>query len=182
MKILKSGLLTSIFLLGLNSQAHEIINFEKGATKEKQYKNQIFELAATCDPASSSVDLDINNVRTKILNGGDMWWDLSSAKYEIPKVTEANGVKKHSLFAGALWIGGTENDELRMAAMTYRQTGSDFWPGPLNTTTFNTEKSRCDRYDKHWKINRSELERFEESGFSDAVPNIMSWPAGANNH
>ena len=61
MNILKSGLLTSIFLLGVNSQAHEIINFEKGANKEKQYKNQIFELVKA-KSQSSEKDLAPQNM------------------------------------------------------------------------------------------------------------------------
>lgn len=45
-------------------------------------------VASTCTPASARTNLDINNVRTLILNGGDMWWDQGSsgnARYEIPK-------------------------------------------------------------------------------------------------
>ena len=28
-----------------------------------------------CAPATSQVDLDINNVRARLLVGGDIWWD-----------------------------------------------------------------------------------------------------------
>ena len=38
------------------------------------------------------------------MGGGDMWWDLADAQYEIPK-----GGDKNSLFAGALWIGGVDD-------------------------------------------------------------------------
>ncbi|MBN2682745.1 MAG: hypothetical protein JXR58_09580, partial [Bacteroidales bacterium] len=39
-----------------------------------------------CSPPTSSVYLEINNVRTLIHSGGDMWWDLSgNPKYEVPK-------------------------------------------------------------------------------------------------
>src|SRR5882757_1179227 len=57
-----------------------------------------------CAPSKSRADLDINNVRTPIWINGDMWWDLvGNALYEIPK-----GSGKHSLFAGAIWIGGKD--------------------------------------------------------------------------
>lgn len=135
--------------------------------------------AATCEAASQSADLDINNVRTKILNGGDMWWDLNNPKYEIPKVTDPNAVRKHSLFAGAIWVGGKDNGgNLRLAAMTYRQKGSDFWPGPLDTSNASTEPARCKNYDKLWKITRNQLEEFEESKFLTAATEIKNWPAG----
>ena len=61
------------------------------------------KVAAGCSPASSQTDLDVNNVRATILGGGDMWWNLSDAQYEIPK-----GGGLNSLFAGSLWIGGVD--------------------------------------------------------------------------
>ena len=87
------------------------------------------KVAAGCSPSTSKTDLDVNNVRTIIMGGGDMWWNLDDARYEIPK--DGN---KHSMFAGSLWIGGVDaGGQLKVAAMTYRQSGNDFWPGPLNT-------------------------------------------------
>ena len=57
------------------------------------------KVAAGCSPSTSQTDLDVNNVRTIIMGGGDMWWNLDDARYEIPK--DGN---KHSMFAGALWL------------------------------------------------------------------------------
>ena len=54
-----------------------------------------------CQPSKAQSDLSINNVRATILGGGDMWWDLNTARYEVPK-----GSNKHSMFAGSLWLGG----------------------------------------------------------------------------
>ena len=97
--------------------------------------NGLRVVAAGCLPATSSTELNINNVRTLILGGGDMWWDLNNAVYEIPQ-----GSNKHSMFAGALWIGGLDDqDNLKVAAMTYRQDGNDFWPGPLNGDQMSNE-------------------------------------------
>jgi len=134
-----------------------------------------------CIPATAQTDLDINNVRAKILNGGDMWWDLvSNARYEIPINS-----KKHSLFASSLWIGGIDaGGQLKLAAQTYRQTGNDFWPGPLdNNATTNSE--RCLEYDRHWKITKRQVQDYvaftqgngpqgyTESNIPDA---IVQWP------
>ena len=52
--------------------------------------------------ATSQTDIDVNNVGATILGGGDMWWNLSDARYEIPKGSGLN-----SLF-GSLWIGGVD--------------------------------------------------------------------------
>lgn len=145
----------------------------------KAYDNRAIMFANTCSPASQSADLDINNVRTKILNGGDMWWDLNNPKYEVPKVTDPNAVRKHSLFSGAIWIGGKDNGgNLKLAAMTYRQRGSDFWPGPLDLSTTSTDPGRCEAYDKMWKVTRDELEAAEASNWTDISSSIREWPAG----
>ena len=141
--------------------------------------NRAMMFANTCEPASTSADLDINNVRTKLLNGGDMWWDLNNPKYEVPKVTDPNAVRKHALFSGAIWIGGKDNGgSLKLAAMTYRQRGSDFWPGPLDTTTASTDPVRCKNYDRMWKVTRDDLEQFEESKYISQSNDIREWPAG----
>ena len=69
-------------------------------------------VAAGCLPATAQTELNINNVKTLIMAGGDMWGDLNDAYYEIP-----NGSNKHSMFAGALWIGGLDDqDNLKVAS------------------------------------------------------------------
>jgi hypothetical protein len=118
-------------------------------------------VAAGCSPSSSQTDLDVNNVRATILGGGDMWWNLADAQYEVPK---NEGV--HSLFAGALWIGGMDNQgNLKIAAMTYRQTGSDFYPGPLNADIASDEYGTitdddCNQYNQHWVISKNDVEAY----------------------
>jgi hypothetical protein len=137
------------------------------------------KVAAGCNPSTSQTDLDVNNVRTTIMAGGDMWWDLSDAQYEIPK-----GGKKNSMFAGALWIGGVDDGgQLKVAAMTYRQGGNDFWPGPLNTTTATISSDECNKWDQHFKLERSDVEehvaRFGDQTYTeDMIPSsIKDWPA-----
>jgi hypothetical protein len=112
-------------------------------------------LEELCQPSKAQSDLNINNVRATILGGGDMWWDLNVARYEVPK-----GSNKHSMFAGALWLGGVdEGNQLKLAAMTYRQGGNDYWPGPLSTDgNASITKDICDKYDRHWIILRTEVE------------------------
>ena len=135
--------------------------------------------ASGCLPASSQIDLDINNVRARILGGGDMWWDqgLAIARYEIPKDS-----KKYALFAGSLWMGGIDaGGQLKVAAQTYRQTGNDLWPGPLsNDNVASTDKSVCDLYNKHWKINKADVEKFlsdrADNSSVTAPASLLAWP------
>lgn len=139
--------------------------------------------SADCVP-TSSVSFDINNVRTVLHNGGDMWWDLvGNPKYEIPK-TDDVGNKKHSLFAGALWIGGIDDGkQLRVAAQTYRQSGYDFFPGPLTSDgSAYIDDATCDAWDKHFLVTKSDLDAFRsdvQNGTIDYAkyPVIKDWPA-----
>tara|TARA_B100000945_G_scaffold139288_1_gene111487 strand:+ start:2327 stop:4555 length:2229 start_codon:yes stop_codon:yes gene_type:complete len=116
-------------------------------------------LGGGCMDPTSEAELDIGNVRANILGGGDMWWNLTDARYEVPK---DEGV--HSLFAGSLWIGGMDNQgNLKIAAMTYRQTGSDFFPGPLNADTNSPDYGTitdvdCNEYNQHWTISKNDVE------------------------
>ncbi|MCB9251456.1 MAG: hypothetical protein H6605_03265 [Flavobacteriales bacterium] len=146
--------------------------------------NKLMKYAASCDPATASADLDVNNVRTKIQNGGDMWWDLSNPKYEIPKIADQNTVRKHSLFSGAIWVGGYDgvgqSGNLKLAAMTYRQTGSDFWPGPIDPVTGNTDGTVCKAYDNIYKVEQKEITDHYENvlnGTPTLTEGISSWPA-----
>ncbi len=153
-------------------------NYFKKGNKEKN--NALTFRAADCKAPTSRIDLEINNVRTTILNGGDLWWDLTSAKYEIPK-----GSGKHSIFAGSIMIGGKdETGNLKMAALTHRDGGSDFWPGPINVNTGSTTSDVCEEYDKHFKINKSEVEEYIfalKAGETPPVPlSMLNYPAHGN--
>lgn len=140
------------FILVLSFSLFTVVAKEPPAPASGK-KSALQVLAEGCAPATAQTDLNINNVRARILAGGDMWWDLNSAQYEVPK-----GSNKHSMFAGALWLGGQdEADQLKLAAMTYRQRGVDYWPGPLGEDAAITEE-QCQDYDRHWLVYRSEVE------------------------
>jgi hypothetical protein len=142
--------------------------------------------AAGCLNPESSAVLDLNNVRTTIHSGGDMWWDLKQfARYEIPKDS-----RKHSLYLGTLWIGGTDiNGQLKVAAQRYRNNGPDYYTGPLDTLgTAEIDAQRCKEFDRIWKITRAEaaLHRFCKIGGNETNINcqgyitpesIKNWPA-----
>jgi len=159
----------SLALLSIVVVAKENVN--PGVTSVVNAK-----VAAGCNPSNSQTDLDVNNVRATIMGGGDMWWNLSDPQYEIPK-----GGNKHSLFAGALWIGGVDDGgQLKVAAMTYRQGGNDFWSGPLNIDNATISADECDKWDKHFKIDRADVEEFvaRNGDPTYVIPaSILEWPA-----
>ena len=147
---------------------------------------------AGCSPSSTFSWLNINNARVRVNAGGDMWWDLpggTGAKYYIP----ANG-SATSLYAGSLWIAGLDiNQQLKCAAIRFRQAGNDFWTGPLTIDgTAAIDPATCMEYDKMYTITRAEVDEFlsycdPETGIFDAnlaaedgytIPtSITNWPA-----
>ncbi len=153
---------------------------------------------AGCSPTTATIDLDVNNVRARLMNGGDMWWDRGPgvAAYEVPK---GDGkVKKNSLFAGSLWVGGKDNAAgglLKVAAQTYRQRGNDYWSGPLDDNA-NIDANVCALWDRFWKINQTDILTFKSifAGLTDPqavkdqilanqgkVPAVIKeWPAKGN--
>ncbi len=128
--------------------------------------------------------LDINRVDAGIANAGDMHWNVlgnGSASYEVPK-----GSGRHSGFAASLWIGGLDaSNVLRTAAQTYRQAGSDFWPGPLDTTNATISAAAMASYDKIWKVSYLDINNFITNFNNGNVANntftptidILTWPA-----
>lgn len=166
MKSRKLIALTCVMALTAQLKADKIRNVRASETVNA---NENRSVMSGCAPATARTDLDINNVRATMLNGGDMWWDLLRGKYEVPK-----GSGTTSLFAGALWIGGIDPaGNLKVAAMTYRQQGNDFWPGPLDATA-SIDASTCLQWDKHFVVTRQEVETFKETGIP--TQNILDWP------
>jgi len=77
-----------------------------------------------CVPSEGQTFLDINNVRARLLVGGDIWWDGSSEPgYIVPAPEPGSGDPEvSSIFAGGVWIGGLdEAGNLKIAASTYRK-------------------------------------------------------------
>ena len=174
----------SILLASSVLQAKEVKGFKKSQKRG-------LRTSSNCLPSSASTNLDINNVRCLLHNGGDMWWDLANnPRYEIPKVDDP-ALARHSSFAASLWIGGVDNEQnLKVAAQTYRQSGNDFFPGPLTETGAITS-SVCEGWDKMWKINKSEIDAFRSAFHKfqtqgtplnmDDFPNVRDWPAYGEN-
>lgn len=144
-----------------------------------------------CRRAQGSAELSINNVRARINQGGNMWYDGSTAHYYVPK--DGNST---AMYCAALWIGGQdENLQLRVAAMKFGQEGDDFWPGPLTVDgNASVNKSICDEWDKLYRITKAEVQAFINSFDVDAegkpIPGtydpatltdvIKNWPGNGN--
>ncbi len=140
-------------------------------------------LFGQCQMATAQTDLNINNVSARLLNGGDLWWDLNDGRYVVPK---DDPMPKSSIFAGGLWMGGIDpGGNLKLAAQTYRQSGNDYWPGPL-TNEGTIEPDTCIKWDRFFPASKADndahIQDFEDNGQIDGpVPySVMAWPAVGN--
>lgn len=168
--------------LAFTVNAEENVGQKGKKTSTNQYSSN---RAATCTAPTSKYDLAINNVRARIMNGGDMWWDLSGeALYNVPRDGEVS-----SLFAGAIWIGGVDDGgQLKVAAQTYRQSGTDFYAGPLQDDG-TTDEATCKNFDQHYSVLAQDIDsviaRYErKSGklvLADIPNSVLKWPAKGNN-
>lgn len=138
------------------------------------------EKGANCSPATARLIMEFNDVSALIEQGGSLFQNRSAspavAAYEIPR-----GSGLTAIYAGALWMGGTDvNGQLKLAGLRYRQ-GNDFWAGPLTVDPgsgnydpsnavgddairdfgeANIDPDQCQAYDQFYTIRKAEVIRY----------------------
>ncbi len=151
--------------------------------KEIKYRDGV------CANSLSQIDQEVNNVRARLLGGGDCWWNLTDGRYIVPKVDVSNGAQEvSSLYAGSVWIGGVDpGKNLKLACQTYRNDGkNDFWPGPLRDEDGTTDAATCKNWDVHFRVSGTDIRKHLAnlaSGNLDpnSIPrNVRGWPAQGN--
>jgi len=190
---MKKILLTLVVLsLGSITSLEAYIPPELEGERQRQMQ-QAAELRGDCAQATAQVDLNINNVRARLMTGGDMWWNLSEARYVVPNVLPPQP-EVNSIFAGAVWVGGIDEEgNLKVAAQSYRSSqNNDWWPGPLRPEDGTTSAERCRDWDRFFKVTREDIDEhkrnieifIEQQGENippDLIPdNIKYWPALGN--
>ncbi|MAW84467.1 MAG: hypothetical protein CL832_08765, partial [Crocinitomicaceae bacterium] len=191
----------------LSSNAILAWNDPTNSGSKSKMNNSVTLRAANCTPATGKKFLEFNNVSALIETGGSMWQDRSrnDAAYEVPK-----GSNETVIYAGALWMGGTDpNNQLRIAALTFR-SGNDFWAGPLSVDgggSFDVNQGTldwgfadispevCMEYDNFYITERQEIELFNAWYECSNDPNcdasieypdystpssILQWPGNFN--
>ena len=188
MNVLRYLLFVGVFL-GLWTPAEAYI--VPGKKKKRVSK---VELREKCKPPKAFADLSINNVRARLLTGGDLWWDGDGkARYVVPKVDPTSGEPEvSSIFAGSVWIGGFQGGNLKATALDYRTLGFSWFPGPLDDSTGTTDREVCERWDRFFEVLGKEVrahisnynKRKEEGTLpipEDEIPDgVKYWPAKGN--
>lgn len=132
-------------------------------------------------PFSTKEYVDINNIKTAVLVHGDMNWDpfTSMSECEFPK---ASG--KHLASATTIWMAGyDQQSQLRVSAQTYRQSGNDFWPGPLNNGSSPISYAMSNNWARIWKVAFFDINNHIANSThtaSNTPKDIWEWPAKGN--
>ena len=126
----------------------------------------------TCEPGEAWAELDVNEVRARLFNNGNLFSDehhFFISHYEVPK---GSGIHANSV--SRLWVGGLVDGQLRISAADYPSGGRswEFWPGPLDDA--GNPPADCAEYDRLWKVSRTDIELYEQTGM--AVPDLAEWP------
>lgn len=103
------------------------------------------------------------------------------AGYVVPG-TEPGQESNTSIFVAGLWMGGLDQmGNLHLAAQTYRQSGADFFAGPIATDY--TSPAYTTRYNRVWVVNQATIDNhianWDEPGY--IIPaSISDWPGNGD--
>ena len=114
--------------------------------------------------------LNVNNVRAQVFNTGSLFFGGSTTNgdgYYVPKAA-----LRSPIFAAGLWVGGSVDGDMRVAAARY--TNFNFWPGPLNADGTLPNPTDCSAYDRIYSVSRQDVNQYEGGGGPTA--DLRDWP------
>ena len=164
----------------------------KGPEAELKGIGTTTHLRANCQPGVAQIDQQVNNVRARLMTGGDVWWNLNEGLYIVPKPAEGQ-LPVSAIYAGGVWVGGVDRSgNVKLAGVTYRSlTGSyDWYPGPLDEAGA-TEADDCRNWDRFFTVfatdvsqhnNSFEAARTAGTAYDcDSIPDgVKYWPGKSN--
>ncbi len=121
----------------------------------------------TCTSPLGESYLDINNVRARILNNGNLFWRGGPHVYNVPK-----GGRAQAMFNAGIWVGGIVDGQLRVAAAQYGPY--HFWAGPLDD--YGAPPADCADFDRLYKVSIDDIQHYEATGV--ITPDLRDWPTG----
>jgi hypothetical protein len=118
--------------------------------------------------------LNQTNIKALFNADGQLFWDGKKANFEAPA-----GSGKNTISSAGVWIGGYDSlGTLHEAAQTYRESGSDFWPGPLKLSTGKTDTATSNQFNKVWKVTKAQIDSFRAGLATPSA--ILNWPGNGN--
>jgi hypothetical protein len=144
-----------------------------------------------CSPPSASASLDIGNVQATILNGGDFYFDGQTSTYLVPKSDPSTGSPGvRTMFGGGIWLSAlTSSNNLKVTAMTYRNQGFEFYPGPIDNISGVSDFGTCNYFDQIWEVLDIEVQQHinltnnsTPVSINQINSHILNWPGKGNSH
>ena len=175
---------TYILLLVFFGLSQFVFGADNPLPKTNAPKQQL--LLNDCVRPLAQYDMNVNNVRARLLTGGDLF---SSASYITP-VPDPGQLPVSAIYAAGVWIGGTDRfGNIKLSAVTYRSEGYDFFAGPLDVNG-TTSSEFCKDWDKIFSVKGKNIashinawQKAHSSGNFDCnkVPDdVKFWPAQGN--
>lgn len=140
-----------------------------------------FGFSQPCQGTSIGTNLDVNNVKAHITQGGNLWRQGQNGQYIVPKDGQTS-----ALFTGSLWMAGRDADgALHLAAQTY--SNDEYSAGPLDeagTTNF----LHCLRWNRLFEVSRADVDAhradwIDNQSIDGPIPeSILGWPGAGNPH
>lgn len=139
-----------------------------------------------CGNPQSQIDIHGNNIQARILNGGDLFTDLSSGQF-LPNPDPNSFFNPSTIYAAGLWLGGMDlGGNLKLAAVDYRGSNRrDYSTGPLGPDG-TTDGFNCANWDRHFRVTNAEVTGFlaalplSAAELKSQFPGIAGWPAKGN--
>jgi hypothetical protein len=177
------NLIKLLLLITLLVITHTIHAAENIAEKRKGN----YSFLENCVRPTASYVMQVNNVRAKLLTGGDLF---SEAQYITPAPLP-DQLAVSSIYAAGVWMGGVDRAKnIKLSAVTYRSLGFDYFAGPLDING-TSEKVICNQWDKIFSVkgkniaqhinNYKEAQSQNQSLTCDDIPeDVLLWPAQGN--
>lgn len=135
-------------------------------------------LGATDSYAQTSAVVNSTNISAPFSAGGDLFNVQPNYQNSVAAPVQ-NPMPLYTV--GQLWIGGIDQSGiLHVAAQTYRQTGTDYWPGPLDTSSATSTAIQAAQWNRVWAIRQTMIDSFRAGFYAQTPPEITDWPANGN--
>jgi hypothetical protein len=128
--------------------------------------------------------IGINDIQASIANDGS-WFnggDLFRVFQNDPMMKFRSGSCANAMHSAGLWLGATIGGDTAeyVSAQTYKYSGSDYVPGPLNIITQAHDPALVAKYNKIWSVTKNDIDDFKanrtKAGYR--IPDIiLNWPA-----
>ncbi len=186
MKQLRYAILFILCFQISTTYAH--INPNKKKVKEEQTSVR----GLPCRQGEAQLDMMINNVRARLLTGGDVWWNVAGeGQYIVPRTANPTD-EVSALFSGGVWIGGiNKGGSIKLAGVTHRNATSDYdwFPGPLDKDGL-TELETCNKWDQFFTVRGKDVLKHINAFDGllqggelnlDSIPqDVLTWPGQGN--